>query len=281
MTNTPSDTAPCPNCSAPASGKFCSNCGAALKGVKCAECQADLAPGAKFCHRCGATVGAGPARAAARPKTATRSDAPASPAANSFAAAAPWMVAGIALVALIALVATYRFKGGDEASGGDQSQPAAGPFAGGGGGGGQASSVDISSMSPRERAERLYNRIMRLDSEGKKDSVGFFAPMAISAYQMIPDQDADTRYDMGRIAQLAGAYPVAKAEADTILATQPNNLLGLTLAMRLARAQGNAKDAAMYGKRLIAAAPAERKKDFEGYKLHAADLDQALKEAAK
>ncbi len=287
MTNPPSATAPCPNCSAPASGKFCSNCGAALKGVKCAECQAELAPGAKFCHRCGATVGAGaaagPARAGARPKTAARSDAPASPAANSFAAAAPWMVAGIALVALIALVASYRFKGGDEAAGDQaQQQPAAGPFAGGGGGaGGPASSVDISSMSPRERAERLYNRIMRLDTEGKKDSVAFFAPMAIGAYQMIPDQDADTRYDMGRIAQLAGAYEVAKAEVDTILATQPNNLLGLTLGMRLARAQGNAKDAAMYGKRLIAAAPAERKKDFEGYKLHAADLDQALKEAAK
>ena len=96
---------------------------------------------------------------------------------------------------------------------------------------------------------------------------------------MIPEQDADTRYDLGRIAELAGAYPLAKAQADTILAASPTNLLGLTLAMRLARDMGDTKGAAAYGKRLRAAAPAERKKDFEGYKLHAPDLDQALKES--
>ena len=39
-------------------------------------------------------------------------------------------------------------------------------------------------MTPRERADRLFDRIMRLDTEGKKDSVQFFAPMAISA---VPD----------------------------------------------------------------------------------------------
>jgi hypothetical protein len=278
----------CPNCGADASGKFCSNCGSTLKGMTCANCQAEMVGGAKFCHRCGAPAGAASGAVAAsaaapRPKKAAKADAPTSPAANSLAAAAPWMVAGIALVALIALVVSYRMKGGDDAGaasagGGDQQQAAA-PFAGGAAG--SASGVDISNMSPRERAERLYNRIMRLDTEGKKDSVVFFSTMAIQAYQMIPDQDADTRYDMGRIAQIAGAYPVAKAQVDTILATQPNNLLGLTLGMRLARQQGNAKDAAMYGKRLIAAAPAERNKDLPGYQLHKADLDQALKEAGK
>ena len=79
------------------------------------------------------------------------------------------------------------------------------PFAGGAGGG--AAGVDLGSMTPRQIAERLYNRVMRLDAEGKKDSIGFFAPMAIQAYQMIPDQDADTRYDLGRIAQVAGDAP--------------------------------------------------------------------------
>jgi len=278
----------CPNCGSPANGKFCSTCGASVAGGTCSSCQGELAPGAKFCHRCGAPAGAGPASSAATRKAggavkkAAANTAPPSPAATGFAAAAPWAVAGIALVALIGLVAKYSFGGGDAAVEGQQPlAPMAGgaPFAGGAGGG--AAGVDLGSMTPRQIAERLYNRVMRLDAEGKKDSIGFFAPMAVQAYQMIPDQDADTRYDLGRIAQVAGMLPVAKAEADTILKSQPNNLLGLTLAMRTARAMGNAKEASAYGKRLVAAAPAERKKDSPGYQLHSADLDEALKEAAK
>jgi hypothetical protein len=124
---------------------------------------------------------------------------------------------------------------------------------------------------------------MRLSAEGKKDSVLLFAPMAIKAYQMIPDTavNADTRYDMGRVAEVSGALPLAKAQADTILAKSPTNLLGLALAMRVARDQGNSKAAANYAKRLIAAAPAERKKDLPGYQQHAPDIDNALKEAAQ
>ena len=206
-----------------------------------------------------------------------------SPAATGFAAAAPWAVAGIALVALIGLVAKYSFGGGDASA--DGQQPLA-PFAGGGGGpfsggAGGAGAVDLGSMTPRQITDRLYNRVMRLDAEGKKDSIQFFAPMAMQAFGSITDPDADTHYDLGRIAQVAGMLPLAKAEADTILKADPKNLLGLTLAMRTARAMGNTKEASAYGKRLLAAAPTERKKDAPGYQAHSADLDEALKEAAK
>ena len=78
-----------------------------------------------------------------------------------------------------------------------------------------------------------------------------------------------------------GALPLAKAQADLILAGAPTDLLGLTLAMRVAHDQGDTKAAARYGKRLIAAAPAERKKDVPAYQAHAADIDHALKEAAQ
>jgi hypothetical protein len=269
MSSPASTTVPCPNCGQPASGRFCSNCGATLAAGKCAECGADLPPGAKFCHKCGTPTGAGAKKGG---KQAAAAAAPA-PATTGIAAAAPWAVAGIALVALIALVFTRQFSNAGAAP--SQEASAAAPFAGAAGTG----APDISSMSPRERAERLYNRIMRLDGEGKKDSVAFFAPMAIQSYQMIPDPDADTHYDLGRIAELAGAYPLAKMQADTILAESSTNLLGLALAMRVARDMGDTKSAAAYGKRLRAAAPAERKKDLPGYKLHAPDLDQAIKEA--
>jgi Tfp pilus assembly protein PilF len=103
----------------------------------------------------------------------------------------------------------------------------------------------------------------------------------MNAYAELPAQDADTHYDLGRIYEITKAYSFAKAQADTILASEPNNLLGLTLAMRVARDMGNPQQAATYAKRLRAAAPAERKKNLPGYEAHAPDLDAALKEAAK
>jgi hypothetical protein len=236
------------------------------------SCKAELAAGAKFCHRCGTPTNPGAKRAAVSEETT----APVSPAATGFAAMAPWAVAGIAIVALTVLVVSKLFSGDNAATAGAADQPANTPLAG-------AAATDISSMSMAEAAGRLYNRIMRLNSEGKKDSVLVFAPMAIRAFQMIPDSavNADTRYDLGRVAEVSGALPLAKAQADTILAAAPNNLLGLALAMRVARDMGATKAASSYGKRLIAAAPAERKKDLPGYQQHAPDIDNALKEAAQ
>jgi Double zinc ribbon len=276
MTNPPAPRTTCPNCGASVSGRFCSECGAALKGGKCAQCDADLTPGAKFCHRCGAPVGAGTPADASRPAKrgkpapAARDAQAPSPAASGLASFAPWAVAGFALVALVALVAYRGFSSAQPAA--EQNGPV--PLTG-------AAAVDLSSMTPQEMAQRLFNHIMRLNEEGKSDSVAFFAPMAMSAYAQLPEQDADTHYDLGRIYEVTHVYPSAMAQADTILAGSRTNLLGLALAMRVQRDMGNASESAAYGKRLRAAAPTERKKGLPGYEAHSADIDAALKEAAK
>ena len=267
-------TMTCPNCGAAARGKFCSECGAALAGGKCATCQADLTPGAKFCHKCGTPVGTA-APGAKRPSESPTVSVRAAPPATSAAAVAPWAVAGVAIVALFALVAVNRFSSAPAAPANAMGNA---PFAGGAGG---AGAVDISSMSPEERAQRLFNRVMRLQSENKMDSVQFFAPMALDAYFALPSLDDDSRYDIGRIAEAVGAFPLAKAQADTILQASPSDLLGLALAMRVARETKDTRAAGELAKRLLAAAPKERKKDNAGYKAHAADLDLALKEAAR
>ena len=62
---------------------------------------------------------------------------------------------------------------------------------------------DISSMSARERAARLYNRVSRLHEERKDDSVAFFAPMAIAAFAAVPDLDAEGRHQLARIETIA------------------------------------------------------------------------------
>jgi Double zinc ribbon len=257
----------CPSCGEPASGHFCSICGSPLVGARCAACATILTPGAKFCHRCGNAAGA-------------------SSGAHSGAGSTtlPWAIAGIALVAFVGLLAGQRFRSTPPVDAAQAQAQAQGSPQGGDAEGGPAPdpsaagvrAPDISSMTPRERADRLFDRIMRLDSEGKKDSVQFFAPMAISAYQMIPNPNADTRFDMGRIAEVAGALPAAKIEADSILAAQPTHLLGLVLAMQVARASGDSAGASAYRAKLRAAQKSELAKKLPEYDRHSADIRDAL-----
>jgi hypothetical protein len=195
-------------------------------------------------------------------------------------------VAGIALLALVALVAGQRFNATRAASPPpppgaitEDAGTAAAPFAGAGAGGGATRAPDISGLSQREIADRLFDRIMRLAQEGKRDSVQFFAPMALQVYQSSAPLDLDQRYDYGRVAEVSGDVAVARAQADTILRASPSHLLGLALAARAARAAGDIRRAAEYGRRLVAAAPSELAKRRPEYERHQADIDEAIREA--
>lgn len=263
----------CPSCHAEATGKFCSSCGASLVGTKCAACGATLTPGAKFCHRCGAGAGGSAAGSA----TAGNAGAP-DP--HSFSSALPWGVAAIALVALVALVAGQRFgrSQGDAAQaagGGVGGNTAVAPFAGATGNG---QAPDISNLTPAEAASRLYDRVMAAHENGHADTVQMFAPMAMTAYEMIGALNFDQRYDLGRIAAVAGDEEVARAQADTILAKDPNHLLGLILAGNAAHMRKDAAAERSYHAKLVAAAPAERAKKLDEYSLHANDIAIALGE---
>lgn len=140
---------------------------------------------------------------------------------------------------------------------------------------------DISSLSPQERADRLYNRVMVLATQGKTDSVQFFAPMALTAYQMLSPLNADQRYDMGRIGEVAGALPLAKAQADSILRENPNHLLGLILEARIAVLSGDSAQLHSYERRLVAAEKTELPKKREEYLRHQDDITHALQQARK
>jgi len=197
---------------------------------------------------------------------------------NAFwAGVLPWAVAAIALAALIALVAGQRI-GGRTAQTVDAPQnalPQAGlDDRGATAGGGRP--PDLSAMTPREQADRLFDRIMRLESEGKMDSAQFFAQMAMAVYQQIPERDADVRYDLGRIAVVGGVPQLGVAEADSILAQNSHHLLGLILGATAARAAGDEARARRYDERLRADAPAERARKLPEYQRHQADIDSTL-----
>ncbi len=261
--------ATCPSCGAVANGHYCANCGAPLVGATCVSCAASLSPGAKFCHRCGTPVGA--------TLPATR---------ESRTNALPWIVAALAFLALFAMAAGRGFNArrGTTVDGSQNALPQAGLDDRGAAADDQSGGIrapDISSLSPQERADRLYNRVMLLATQGKIDSVQFFAPMALTAYQMLSPLNAGQRYDMGRIGEVAGAFPLAKAQADTILREDPNHLLGLILEARLATLAGDTAQLHSYERRLVSAQKTELAKKRDEYVRHQDDITTALAQARK
>jgi hypothetical protein len=255
------DVQTCPACQAQAVGKYCSSCGASLAGAVCGACEAPLTPGARFCHRCG---------------TAAGTDAPVDR--QGFSSALPWAVAAIALVALVALIAGQHFgrqpitaapASFDAATVPAGSPPLVGPVPTG-------QPPDISALSPAQAASRLYDRVMAAHERGRADSVQMFAPMAITAYQMIGNLDMDQRYDLGRIGAVSGDARLARAEADTMLAVYPTHLLGLILAGNAARMRKDTAAERTYHDRLLNTVAAERAKQLPEYVAHENDIAMAV-----
>jgi len=228
----------------------------------CAHCGAALGERGKFCHRCGAP------REGDAPGTATGAAGAARP-----AALLPWAIAGISVLALVAFIAGQKF-GGSGTAAATAAASAAAPAAATG-----SRAVDITSMSPQERADRLFDRVMRLASRGEGDSVQFFAPMAIQAFEALQPLDAHGRYDLGLLGVFTGDGSLAAAQSDTILATQPTHLLGLILGMRAAGLRSDTAAFADFAGRLRRALASERAKSLQEYVDHAVDIDAAVREA--
>jgi hypothetical protein len=121
---------------------------------------------------------------------------------------------------------------------------------------------------------------MRYGQEGKQDSIRFFAPMAIQAYQMLGALDAHDRYDVGAIAIVSGDATVARAESDTILAANPSHLLGLVLGIKAADLRNDLVGQRALEKRLVAAAATERARNLKEYTEHQRDIEAAMSRVA-
>lgn len=189
----------------------------------------------------------------------------------------PWAVAAIALLALVALVVGQRFGARGTTAlqpNADSTARPAAPFAGSGTG--MPRAPDISQLTPEQRAERLYDRIMTESEAGNIENVRTFMPMAVAAYEMLSPLNLDQRYDLGRIGVVGGDSALARAQADTILASKPTHLLGLVLQARAARMEGNAALARKADARLLAAEPTERALGLKEYLLHKNDIDAAV-----
>lgn len=252
-------TASCPSCAQPASGRFCSHCGAAVDAT-CRECSANIPEGGRFCNQCGTPAGAAPAGAAEAERSSNL----------------PWIIAGAALVALIAVVLLPQLRGGEEVA-----APVAAALPASGAPMGDARSVDLASMTPREAADRLFNRVMQGVSGGDSVQARSFLPMAVQAYGMVPDLDTDGRYHLG-VLHLVGGNPAgARAQADTILSADPNHLFGLAVAAQAEQQRGNGEAAVALFRRFLDGYPTEVARDLPEYREHQPALEEVRGEAER
>ena len=154
----------------------------------CVRCGIPLPSGAAYCPACGHARSA-----AARDRRLL-----------------PVIVGGVAVVAAVVALAWPR-------SPVPEPEPQPGAAA--------AAAPDISQMSPEERFDRLYRRVMQAARTGDSASRGL-APMALGAYEMLDSADADTKYHAALIRLHVGDAAGAAALGDSILLRDSANLLG-------------------------------------------------------
>lgn len=255
-------TQTCPACAQPASGRFCSHCGVNLEGpATCGECGNPLPPGGRFCNQCG--VPAAAPRAAAGP-----------PAGDPAPSRLPWVVAGVAVVALLAAVLVPRLQ--------EEEAPQA-PFAATGAPApaGDARAVDLSSMTPRQAADRLFERVMRLVEGGDTAQARTFLPMALAAYDRVEEVDADARYHLAVLHLFGGDPAAARAQADSILAGTPTHLFGLYTAARAEQDLGNSAAAQALYQQFLDVYDAEVAAARSEYQAHEPAMPGMRQEAAR
>lgn len=223
----------CERCGAEASGNFCSDCGAPLGGGPraCSQCGATLAAEALYCTECGA-------HAAPKPR-------------KPLSARWPWIASAAALVLFSVVIAVLVQRGsGPRAEGMPPTGgiDVGGGTAGGGAGapsGGMLSADELASMTPRQAADRLFERAMtEHEGEGFERAL-FFADMALQAYAAVPSNelDADGRFHVGLLQLLRGETEAASSTADEILTADPDHLLGLILSIRVTEFGGDSEAA--------------------------------------
>jgi hypothetical protein len=182
-----------------------------------------------FCSDCGEPTGHRPAKGAA--------------------AYLPWVLSGLALVAF-AIALTLFIQGQTAVRVGDMPPTGALPVAErvnpdgtpvGGAAGAGPGGIDLGSMSPRQAADRLFDRVMREDEAGNEAQAQQFATMAMQAYGMLPpaEIDLDARFHLGLLNLVLDDPDASDREADLMLAVDSQHLLAFALQARAAGLRGD------------------------------------------
>lgn len=250
-------TQQCPNCGAQSSGKFCAECGSPLGERTCPHCGSKLSGKAKFCPECGGAViptlpgGARPLMAAPADKL-------------------PWIIAVVAVLALLTTLIVVVTRGRAPAAATQEVPGIGDPTRG---------TTDLTQLSPREAADRLFDRVARASEAGDTAQVNFFGPMTVQAYANVTPLDADARLHLGLVQLALGNHAAADAQADSIAREFRNHLFASLLRIRAAEQRGDAAGARrLYGS-YLQSYDAERARRLPEYDQHDAILVEARNQA--
>jgi len=240
----------CPGCGKETQGRFCSHCGTPLQAGQCPECGARLTPGTRFCIQCGTRVDGAPARTGRGPENLG------------------WYIAAGVLAVLILAIGIQMAFNRDPAPGpvgmplsGNEAAPsgngAPGPLTG----------------SPREQADRLFNRVMTAREASDTAQVNLFMPMALQAYRAI-ELDDDGLYHLAMLELVSGDAAAGLATANRILGKYPDHLLALASAAEATTRQGDSAAARRHWQRFLDVYEQEKGKTLQEYLDHARILPE-------
>ena len=251
----------CPKCGKAASGSFCQECGAKVAGSFCQECGAQITATAKYCNRCGNRNSVSEHRAAATATLGGKN--------------LPWWIAGAAMFALIVALATQMMQSGGP------SIPTASPITSQPGGGAAMTGMppDLSTMTPVEAANRLFNRVMTAVTAGDSTEAQQFMPMAIGAYERARPLDNDGLFHLSMLQRTAMQLEAALKTAEEILEDNSDHLLGLSAAAKAAAELGRGEIAAVYYERVLEVYESQIEQDIAEYMDHTPIMDNLRTEA--
>ncbi len=101
------------------------------------------------------------------------------------------------------------------------------------------SQLDLSMMTPQQRADSLFNRVMWAHQRGEYAEVTTFAPRAIEAYRGLGELSSDERYHVGVLYSVGGPMEMALVHADSLEIGVPGHLFTAMLRGGVARVRGD------------------------------------------
>ena len=137
-------------------------------------------------------------------------------------------------------------------------------------------------MTPREAADRLFNRVMGALAQRDTMEVINFLPMAIDAYEIARPLDLDGLFHLSLLQRAGMRYEEALATAQEALDEDPDHLLNLSAAAEAARELGLDDLAAQYFSHVLEVWEDERARtDRPEYDEHAPLLPSILTDATE
>lgn len=239
-------TTRCSNCGREAGGNFCGSCGAALEGAPCPECNARLEPGALFCRSCSHDL---------RVPSRSRMYWP--------------LVTALAVAGLAVIVVALSMSPGPTST--HPTVPILPP----------RTPETTQPLRPLQEADQFFDRAMRAHEGGDSAQAQFAGRMALEAYAMLNDLDADARFHIGLLHEIDGNHNAILAQADSIELVSPNHLFPAILRHRVRASTGDSEGARDAYRQFLARYEGEMAQMRPEYQLHSDLIEDFRVEATR